>query len=278
MSNPVRYLVIGYARSGTTVTHLVLMGHPNVATLNDELRPDPFFTRGLTTFTFGADLPEEKSAGHRALFDAITSIRANAQTLALGAKSVNNSPTKAREIVKIMQTSLPEMKVIHVVRHDVVAHFGSALYGKRSGIMHAWNAGARERVVQPIAIPKWQFVSFALGVLRMNRELRALQDSHAVLELAYEDYLEDPANVHRRLFDFVGVPQLPVTWLPAEKLLPPPESYITNYLEMTRLLEQLRDAVASGEVPATLELPAKVLAKLRSTLKPSPNRASRRPA
>ena len=46
-----RYILVGPARSGTTVTHLALKGHPNVSAVRDEVRIDPLFTQGMGAFT-----------------------------------------------------------------------------------------------------------------------------------------------------------------------------------------------------------------------------------
>ena len=42
-----RFVIVGMARSGTTVTLQALQGHPDVRTAMDEIRVDPFFTRGI---------------------------------------------------------------------------------------------------------------------------------------------------------------------------------------------------------------------------------------
>ena len=69
-------------RSGTTVTHVCLREHPNATALNDEIGIRPFFERGLSAFTSGAETVPERTLGHLALFDAITSIEAHEHTLA----------------------------------------------------------------------------------------------------------------------------------------------------------------------------------------------------
>jgi len=57
-----RYLIVGCGRSGSTLIHLLLKGHPNIVALNDELKVSPFFTKGISTFTFGSDLVRGKTS------------------------------------------------------------------------------------------------------------------------------------------------------------------------------------------------------------------------
>jgi hypothetical protein len=249
----VRYLIIGRARSGTTLLHLVLLGHPEVVGLNDELKPEPFFTRALSTFTFGNDLPEERAQGLRRLFDAITGVRATAATRALGAKTVCNSAPLATRLVGVLGERMPELRIIHVVRNDLAALYGSAQLGRRSGIMHSWYKNSESRRVEQIAIARAPFTTFALGSLRSTRAVRALAQRHAYLEVAYEDYLKDPSAVQQALFRFVGVEPMPASWLKSEKVLPPPGDYIQNYAQAANWTREIEAYLDSGKPNPTIE-------------------------
>lgn len=150
-----RYLIIGRSRSGTTLTHLILMGHPQVSALSDELKAKPLFIQGLSTFTFGNDAKEEKEKGMTALFDAITRLRENSFTMASGAKTVVNSPQLAAQLVRNLQKWMPDLKVIHVVRNDLVALYGSIVQGRKSGVMHSWYKDFNTRKVDLLKVPKF---------------------------------------------------------------------------------------------------------------------------
>ena len=135
------YLIVGCPRSGTTVIHLLLKGHPNITALNDEIKVSPLFTKGISTFTFGNDLLEEKTLGFSLLFDAITSVSAKDHTRASGAKCVCHSPTQARVVVETLQKHMTNLKIILMVRNDLVAQYGSMLNASKGGINHS---GCRE--------------------------------------------------------------------------------------------------------------------------------------
>ena len=46
-----RFLTVGTQRSGTTVSHVALRGHPDVRAVSDEIAIDPFFTDGRSVFS-----------------------------------------------------------------------------------------------------------------------------------------------------------------------------------------------------------------------------------
>jgi hypothetical protein len=218
---------------------LGLSGHPNVAALNDELKIVPLFTRGVATFTYGNDRPEEKEAAFSALFDAITLLRANDNTQFHGAKIVCNSPKAAAELVHALQNHFADVKIVLVVRTDLVALFGSRLIAKKSGIMHSWYKGFEKRKVDKVVINRWRFPGYAVGILETYNTLRELAKTHQVYEARYEDLIDDSAAYFRRIFSFLGLSQLDPTWLMSKKVLPPPQEYISNYAAMSAVMERI---------------------------------------
>lgn len=242
----IRYIIIGSARSGTTVMHLALMGHPNICALNDELKVAPFFTGGISTFTYGNDLDTEKQKGYSALFDALTMIRANSSTIAHGMKTVCNSKKLAETIVDVLQKHLQDVKVIVVFREDLVAQYASAESARKTGIMHSWYKGFGNRTVSLMKVNRWRFIAYALSVLRMYGVLAKLKKTHDVLEVRYEDMLKDAEQFYANLFSFLELRAMEPTWLTSKKVMPPPEDYIDNYAAMRKQLERIK----SGTLPA----------------------------
>ncbi len=258
MIRKIRYIIIGYSRSGTTVTHLAIKGHPAAVALNDELLVDPFFTKGISIFTHGNDYLEEKKEGYSALFDALTLIRANEQTLAHGAKTACNSHRKSCHLVRVLQNHLKDLKVIIIIRKDLVAQLGSALHGKKTGIMHSWYKGFDTREISQIKISMWQLTSYVINVHKMYAVLRELNNSHDVLEINYEDLLEDSSRFYARLFGFLDLPVTEPIWLESKKVMPPPEKYIKNY---DRLKKRLAD-IENGALPVYKILYSRIMAHL----------------
>ncbi len=242
-----RYIIIGPNRSGTTVVHLAVEGHPNATALSDEMRVSTFFTRGIRAFTYGSELPEERQRGFSALFDAITLLRGSPDTMAYGAKVATNSPRLARVIVETLQDSLPDMKVIIMARRDLVAQYGSLLHMRRSGILHSWYEGFKTLKVRKMRISKWRFLTYCIGIEGMYRTLLDLKATHDVLDVEFEDLLSNPSVMYARLFQFLGLPAVEPNWVDSKKVLPPPDRYIKNYAQLRVLLEKFRQ----GNLPAS---------------------------
>jgi hypothetical protein len=153
---------------------------------------------------------------------------------------------------------MPELRIIHIVRSDLPALYGSAYQGRKSGIMHSWYKGHGDRAVDRLRIRRRPFTAFALASLRAAQAVRELSRSHAYLEIAYEDYLRDPAAVQNALFRFVDVPVVPAAWVRSAKVLPPASDYISNYEEATRWSHELAAYVLGGTRDRALERDAAI--------------------
>jgi len=247
-SRQTRYFIIGSTRSGTTVVHLAVAGHPNVVALNDEMKIAPFFTEGISTFTYGNDLPEEKQRGYFALFDALTSLTPNENIKARGIKLACNSHYLASNFLNIMQNNLKDFKIIIMRRRDIVALYGSAQQGKKSGVMHSWYKGASSKNIKKLKINKWYFIAYYVQLKKLYCTLDKLKNTHDVLEVNYEGLLKSPSEEYSEIFSFLNLSAVEPTWLKSKKVLPPPTEYIVNYDEMTRLVDSLEKGEVSESV------------------------------
>jgi hypothetical protein len=269
---PIYYLVVGFPRSGTTLIRFLIGGHPgvgrhpNVVSLNDELAVFPFFSKGISTFTFGNNPRVEKEWGFMALYHALTSIFADEKTMAMGAKCACGTPEKAKVLVDTLQKNMKAVKIILVERKDLVAQFGSSVSGKKSGLMHSWYKTGGERRIFPIRLNKWEFQRYALRQMETYEILGQLRSSHDVFDCVYEDYLKEPSAMQEKLFNFLGVQDMEVTWLLPRKVMPPAKAYIQNYGELTHTLNRLRnDFPFQGGYPPYI-LYAKAVSRLKMSL------------
>jgi hypothetical protein len=258
-----RYLIIGPHRSGTTVVHMAVEGHPNSSALSDEMRVPTFFTRGIGAFTYGSELPEERQRGFSALFDAVTLLRGSPDTMANGAKVATDSPRLTRVIVETLQANLPDMKVIIMTRRDLVAQYGSLLHMRRSGILHSWYEGFKTLKVRKMRISKWRFLTYCISIEGMYRTLQDLKATHDVLDVEFEDLLSNPMAMYARLFQFLGLPAVEPNWVDSKKVLPPPDRYIKNYAQLTALLEKFRQGNLSASSLRVPEFLANSYERLR---------------
>lgn len=258
-----RYLIIGCGnRTGTTVLHLLLKGHPEVAALNDELRVAPFFTQRISTFTFGKNSEIEKEKGLSVLFNAITSITATPQTTAIGAKCICMTTSYAQTLVQTLPKYLPDLKVILMVRNDLLAQYGSNIHAERTGIYHSLHKNFENLKILSIHMKKWAYAGYALKLLTILDILRELHKTHRVMECAYENLLTDPSEFYKRLFRFIEISDEEVNWAQLKKILPSPEEYIQNYQKMKRFQEEFKRAFNADEIPLWEKRLAKFMVKV----------------
>jgi len=262
---PIRYLVIGCPRSGTTVMHMAMAGHPQVTSLSDEMETTPLFAMGLSTFTCGAESNAERQGGLRALFDAITTITAEPGHTHRGAKVCARSPAEALILVEALRAYLPEVRAILTIRDDLVAQYGSLRKARRSNVWHSWNPGAAAERNRKLKLNGWLFRRYAINTLEVIQTLRTLAESHQVLECSFERLQTEANAIYQEAFSFLDLEPHPVSWLNARKVNPPPADYISNYAGMSRILKTLRSQHACGEVPGHVKSVTNALDQLSKT-------------
>ena len=225
-----RYLIIGQMRSGTTVTHLCLKGHPEISALNDEIKVEPFFTQGLSVFTHGNDLPEEKVRGPLVLYDALAGLCATPKVTAWGMKTAISSLTEAKTLIDSLRNGFPGLKIIHTQRDDIVAQYGSLLRAEATGQWHSWSKPIKDPL-RTISLLKGKLAQVALQSIEISAALNTLKETHDFFDVSYErDLLPNDMLVFRRLFAFLGVSDVKIDWLNSTKVAPHPQSYIEDYL------------------------------------------------
>jgi hypothetical protein len=81
-------------RSGTTVTHAHLSGHPNVSSFGKEIAVDPFFTKGAAVFTASQKVDRLSDLANHQLFDLVSCPQPKADTRASGIKVALGTPSR----------------------------------------------------------------------------------------------------------------------------------------------------------------------------------------
>jgi transposase len=260
-----RYLIVGMARSGTTVTHRALYGHPNVCALDDEIRVDPFFTRGIEAFTVGGANPWERENGSLQLFDALTSFEPGdpdpsgrwlvsycgtqgppkAQQLAHGMKVAINSKREADALVESLQRHFSGLRIIHVRRRDLVAQCASLERAVASGIWHSFASTpeARKEAPSKLSICLNKFRSYLQCAREVEESLASLHSTHEVEVVDFERDIEsDPESCWQRLFRFLDLVPIKPDWVRSKKVAPQVSDYVENADELRRLMKDSRAA------------------------------------
>lgn len=247
-----RFLIVGMPRSGTTVTHRALQGHPNVMTMMDELKVEPLFTEGVSGFTVSGNNEHQRDHGYGMLIDALSMVPCSRrgvdvmgyggtdeypkrETLANGAKLVVSSPRETKKLVEALQQrpSLSELNIIRVVRNDLVAQCASLERARRSGRWHSFftKEGQEKKSgsADSFEIDEEEFIIYRDSSHRIQAKLDKLGDTHPHLVLSFEDQIVSKGpEAFLPMLDFLGLPRITPTWLASSKVSPPVRDYVTN--------------------------------------------------
>jgi len=248
-----RYIIVGMLRSGTTVTHHCLRGHPNVSALTSEVGVEPFFSQGITLFSFGQGATDhERSVGHRVLFDAAAGINADARTTTLGMKLAIATPRLARLLTDALRAHFPDLRVILTIRDDLLAQYASLQRAQGLGQWHSYSNKTQANGAK-LRLHRYDFVDYLLDGFEILAELRALADSHTTLHFSYERDITavDPLD-YGILFDFLDLPPTTVEWVHSKKMSPPPEEYVENYAVLRSLADEITAWYQAGHSVAVL--------------------------
>ena len=227
-----KYIIIGPARSGTTVTHLILKGHPHVSALNDEVKITELFEKGISAYTFGNDLPNEKAKGVRKAYDMLALLNAGPATKAAGIKCAVGSIDQANSFVEQIKKSFSDIDIILIVREDVLAQFGSMLKAQKTGKYHSWRKEKDKSLFIDITVDRGRYSHYLLSNIKIINTLRGLKQTNNFLEISYEKDILNGQNYCNKLYDFLHLDHIEPTWLNSKKVAPSPREFITNYDEI----------------------------------------------
>lgn len=256
LENPTRYVIIGMARSGTTVTSRALTGHRNVMGPDDEFKVHPFFTEGMKTFTVGGPRFWERERNAYKLFDAVTIYHdrtpdpsgalahycgtpdnPKGDVMACGFKVAIAEAAEAEQLVESLQRFYKQLRIIWVRRRDWVAQFASLEKAKVTGGWHSWSEKNQDAPTEfEFSVDGFRYY-FDDGV-RTEQAFEQLRATHEVCEFVYEDDIT--GGRWARLFEFLDVPVLDPFWLSSKKVSPPIEDYVKNAAELRAEFARLR--------------------------------------
>jgi hypothetical protein len=245
-----RYIVIGPGRSGTTVTHLLLRGHPDVAAVSDELRAKAIFDEGLNYFASGKLHGDELVEGRRGIMDLFFNLCGGDQAVCSGVKFAVVTAHEAEVIVNYLQSELKDVKVIITSRDDVLAQYASLVKARKTGHWHSWTANA-EKAATTVRLNRYEYSSYYKDNQRILESLRSLKETHDCIEINFEADLMSGTAYQAKLFKFLGLRELEPDWLKSKKVSPPAEEYVQNYQQIKNL-EPLIAERDEGLLPGAL--------------------------
>jgi hypothetical protein len=172
---------------------------------------------------------------------------------ARGMKLTTGSKECARSLAEGVRTHLPDVRIILLVRRDLVAQFGSLIKSQKTGVWGRHVGETKGQSLPTLELDRHEFAEYAIEAYQIRRILRSMQDTHEILEIEYEEVLLDGnLPTHDPLLNFVGVEPQRADWLTDRKLSPPPESYIENYQQLLNLQNRIERSLKNGATPQSL--------------------------
>lgn len=245
-------------RSGTSLIHHGVRGHPQISAFENEVAVTRFFEKGASFFCYDEELGRrEKERAPMSLFDCLAGLTASEDTKLLGVKSLPLDSRQARRLVDGIIADFPTALILRVKRRDVVARYGSLVKSKGTGI---WKLDdLKDKSIDPnpsIRVNKYDLIDYLLESYKIERELDKLYETHKMLTIDYESdilaYEESNVQLFEDVFTFLDVEPIAPAWLKMTKLSPPPEDYIVNYSDLHSLATELNDALRQGASPKQL--------------------------
>jgi len=230
MNSLTKCIVLGPNRSGTTYVHNLLMGHPEVSGIQEEIKIDPIFTKGISTFTYGNESIQDNSNGFVALFDALSFMNKKNNTKCGFIKIAILNPYYLEQFIHTYKVYLKDIKMVITLREDILAQYASQLRKDKTKIVTINNSNDSKNKDVKVKVNKNKLKKYVYNMIYMQKLILAnLKDN--VLFISYEkDILSDNFKLPEMLFSYIGVEQnINVSWQNQYKVSPAPEDYIYNY-------------------------------------------------
>ncbi|MCP4309315.1 MAG: sulfotransferase [bacterium] len=245
MGDDRRFLVVGMQRSGTTLVHQIIAGHPDVFTHSREAAPRLFTEAGDSHFNTDRSLfPSDVPRGTQALdpdelvrlyFDAAVAHAGEClPDTVRGLKVATGLQHETKAMVEAIIEHFSDLAVIVVKRDDPLAACASYHFASHTGRFQAFEG--EDVTAQPMTISRDYLVRYVHNWHAINAALHGLLALPRSMSVVYErDIAGGRLTDGGALFDFLGVDRRPVTWVSLRKSLPPPEDIVANHAECEKV-------------------------------------------
>lgn len=253
-----RFIILGVARSGTTLIQQAIEGHPLVNCVNGDVcdymvadsGPEIFSYNNVTTS--GVDSTWATKCNLDFLFNII-----GQNHDVVGFKTAFHSPDVASRFADRVASADRSVKIIATIRKDYLAIEASMQLALKLGRFHAYSGDKNNKRI------RLDPVVFSQSVLRYNQiisEIRKMTTTMDVLEISYEDeILPGDFSFYPRICEFLKLNEVVPTWLKMKKQAKAPEEYVENYKELRRIEEH----TIRTQTALPLTVPYKIRRKIK---------------
>ncbi|MBN2821337.1 MAG: sulfotransferase [Bacteroidales bacterium] len=249
MKDLIRCIILGPNRSGTTYLHTLLIGHPQISGIQEELRIDPLFTRGISTFTYGNEKTDDKAKGFITLFDSISRLNETENTKCSFIKMAVFNPFYLEKFIHTYHNNLKGVKLIISIREDLLAQYASQLRKNKTKIITVTSKSDSKNKGVKVRVSKPKLKKYVYNMMYMQKLMKHNLCGD-VLFVSYEvDILNENVKLPEKVFKFLGVEhQLDVSWQNQFKISPDPEDYIMDYKNIRNFYQKLVDDLNKREL------------------------------
>jgi LPS sulfotransferase NodH len=212
------FVILSEPRSGSTMLHTYLNSHTQIKSYGEVLRENieanaivKETTPYINTLAFKPHTPALKAIGLKLFYEYY------------------EDPRYAESFKYIVNRN--DVKIIYLIRRDILKVYVSLKIAQKTNVWSSVKSATNG--TQPrITIDRHDYIKFREEHLRHRRLFVSLLKDHPLLEVAYEDLVQNPQPILNSIQQFLGVKPKALFTLLKQQNPGSVESLITNYDEV----------------------------------------------
>lgn len=239
-------LVVGMARSGTTLVQRLLLEHPLIVGPRFELT-DVFLSAGIDAFTQVQLDDATLAASQTRLFRAMAAASVGDDDILCLKYASNGGENLVRNSHRALDW-IDDLKIIVIHREDAIAKFASFAVAVRNA---QWHFDPAEKVpaeyYRPIRLSKVAFAAYYAEHLTVQDGFKevAQRDNAYLLDFARLEGGDFDALL-AELAEFLGLPPFGPVTIPFQKSAPPAQDFVSNHAAIEEIARTLAERKAQG--------------------------------
>jgi LPS sulfotransferase NodH len=229
--HPTRFIILGHGRTGSNLLGSSLNQHPDVAA-HGELYHDVEEKRAASPVDdrYLRDGDDPVAFAEEVAFAPRPGTTARAAGFRLFYSHCREGEAGARFWEYL--TADRGLRVVHLVRHNLLESYVSRQVAGRTGEWLRKNDGQAPPEPDPFEIQLSKCQWFFDWATEHREQARERFAGHPLLEVSYEGMVADYGGTIARVFEFLGVPPVPVTAPYRKQARRAPREQVSNFAEL----------------------------------------------
>ncbi len=220
----------------------------DIASIPLEISLPWFFSQQKGPFKIRHDSTLHKRLAQAALSAGYSS---NEQGIKRGAKTALGSSDEFEDSIELLQAWVPNLKVIAIMRHDLLATAASLLRAQQTDQWQVWDDQQRVKAAAPVHVPL-SFVKY-LRCEQLRFEYLLKNSCLDLIWVDYESEFKDFPSLIKRCCDYLQVSP-PESIENHGRVSPPVETFVINYPAAREFADRLA-AQTTLETVNSIHLP-----------------------